>query len=303
MSRGYYDREYDRERYGRDYDEERNRQDEGYFSGSSSGQGYGRNYESYGSSRDYGDYGRSDDYGRNYGNYGSRSYGQEGFSTSPYSRSQGRESEGRSSGRGQSQGYYGSQGDYGQGRESFRSGAGYRSGQSQGRQQNRGYDYESERRGREEDRGFFERMGDEVRSWFGDEEADRRRRMDDQRQGIDSGRGSEGIMGMFRGRGPKGYRRSDDRIREDINDRLTDNPFIDATEVEALVSNGEVTLTGSVDSRYAKRLAEDIAEEVSGVSHVQNNLRVQTSETSTGAGQQGLTTESTTTQRTRSRSA
>ena len=54
----------------------------------------------------------------------------------------------------------------------------------------RGYDYDRERMGRErsgrdyrdhdpDDRGFFERAGDEVRSWFGDEEAERRRRQDD----------------------------------------------------------------------------------------------------------------------------
>jgi len=30
-----------------------------------------------------------------------------------------------------------------------------------------------------QDRGFFDRAGDEVRSWFGDEEAERRRRMDE----------------------------------------------------------------------------------------------------------------------------
>ncbi|HXR89686.1 MAG TPA: BON domain-containing protein, partial [Steroidobacteraceae bacterium] len=39
-------------------------------------------------------------------------------------------------------------------------------------------------------------------------------------------------------------------------------------------SNGEVTLNGAVDSRQAKRCAEDIADSVSGVRHVQNNLRV-----------------------------
>jgi hypothetical protein len=41
------------------------------------------------------------------------------------------------------------------------------------------------------------------------------------------------------------------------------------------VSSCEVTLSGTVDSREAKRRAEDIAEQVSGVRHVQNNLRVQ----------------------------
>lgn len=46
-----------------------------------------------------------------------------------------------------------------------------------------------ERRGRgREDRGFLERTGDEVRSWFGDEDAERRRRMDEQQ---DYSRGTE----------------------------------------------------------------------------------------------------------------
>lgn len=114
-----------------------------------------------------------------------------------------------------------------------------------------------------EDRGFFERAGDEVRSWFGDEDADRRRDMD-MRRGE-----------QHRGRGPKGYQRSDERIREDVNDRLTDDPHIDASEIEVAVSNREVTLTGTVNSRFEKRHAEDLAESISGVTHVQNNLRVQ----------------------------
>ena len=40
------------------------------------------------------------------------------------------------------------------------------------------------------------------------------------------------------------------------------------------VKNGEVTLDGTVDSRMAKRRAEDCAHDASGVGHVQNNLRV-----------------------------
>ena len=36
-------------------------------------------------------------------------------------------------------------------------------------------------RDRDNDRGFFDRAGDEVKSWFGDEEAERRRRMDEMR--------------------------------------------------------------------------------------------------------------------------
>lgn len=114
-----------------------------------------------------------------------------------------------------------------------------------------------------EDRGFLERAEDEVRSWFGDEEAEHRREQD-VRQG-----------GYHRGRGPKGYQRSDARIMEDVNDRLTDDPHIDASEIEVSVSGREVTLSGMVNRRFEKRHAEDIAESVSGVTHVQNNLRIQ----------------------------
>ena len=116
---------------------------------------------------------------------------------------------------------------------------------------------------RSDDRGFIERASDEVASWFGDEDAERRRRMDEQ--------------GEHRGRGPKGYARSDDRIREEICDRLTDDPMIDASEVEVTVSSGEVTLAGTVDRREIRRRAEDLAERISGVNHVQNNLRVRQS--------------------------
>ena len=79
---------------------------------------------------------------------------------------------------------------------------------------------------------------------------------------------------MHRGRGPKGYSRSDERIRDDVNDRLTDDPFLDASDIEVMVDKGEVTLTGKVTSREDKRRAEDLADNVSGVKHVQNNLRL-----------------------------
>jgi osmotically-inducible protein OsmY len=86
--------------------------------------------------------------------------------------------------------------------------------------------------------------------------------------------GTQG-SGRFAGRGPKGWQRSDDRIRDDINERLTRHPDVDATEIDVQVSNGQVTLSGTVDERHARRLAEDIAEGVSGVKEVQNHIRVQ----------------------------
>lgn len=69
------------------------------------------------------------------------------------------------------------------------------------------------------------------------------------------------------------YQRSDERIREDVYDRLADHPDLDSQEIEVTVSNGEVVLRGSVDDRWEKRLAEDVAESVSGVSYVRNELR------------------------------
>ncbi len=138
-------------------------------------------------------------------------------------------------------------------------------GSSYGRDQDR-YGSSSFGRGSRdyhEDRGFFERASDEVRSWFGDDEAERRREQD-MRTGA-----------HHRGRGPKGYQRSDERILEDVNDRLTDDPHIDASDIDVSVSSREVTLQGTVRSRFEKRHAEDLAESVSGVTHVQNNLRVQ----------------------------
>jgi hypothetical protein len=113
-----------------------------------------------------------------------------------------------------------------------------------------------------EDRDYFDHSGDEIRPWSGDEQAEHRRRSEETRRGIHAGRG------------PRGYQRSDERIREDINDRLTDDAYVDATDIEVIVNNCMVTLLGRVDSREDKRRAEDIADSVSGVTDVSNQLRV-----------------------------
>lgn len=80
--------------------------------------------------------------------------------------------------------------------------------------------------------------------------------------------------GPFAGRGPKGYQRSDDRIREDVADRLTDAPDIDASEIDITVKNGEVTLSGTVRDRHQKRRSEDVSERITGVRDVHNNLHL-----------------------------
>ena len=89
--------------------------------------------------------------------------------------------------------------------------------------------------------------------------------------------GGAAPQGPYRGRGPRGYTRSPARIYEDLCDRLTENPFIDATDIEVTVAGTEVTLSGAVQDTIAMRQAQAIAEEVAGVSHVHNRLQLRES--------------------------
>jgi len=245
--------ESDREDYGRGSGAGQRDRDYGRYGDENR---YDRMSNRYSNERDrnYGDYDDENRYGRmsndysgqreTYGRYGSENrYGQ---TSSGYSQRYNYPTGFRS---GQS---YGS--SYGQ------TGRGYGNRYGEGYAGERGYD---ERYGPGEERGWWDRTSDEISSWFGDQEAERRRQMDRQRAEL-------------RGRGPKNYRRSDERIKEDVNDRLGDG-YLDATEIEVAVSNAEVTLTGTVQTRSDKRRAEDIAESVSGVSNVENRLRVKQS--------------------------
>lgn len=219
--------------FGGNYSRSRNLYDRGY-------EGMGRrDYENRenrigGANYDrYGDYGR---YDQGQSRQGSRGYSNSGFGYSDY--------EGMNYGSGR---YYGSTGRPDYGRSDWR---------------RQGHGYRDYGHGEPEERSWWDRTADEVSSWFGDEDAERRRERDRQ------------VRGMYRGKGPKNYSRSDDRIKEDVNDRLSDDPFIDASDIDVSVTNGEVTLTGTVDHRSTKRRAEDIAESISGVKNVENRLRV-----------------------------
>jgi hypothetical protein len=102
---------------------------------------------------------------------------------------------------------------------------------------------------RAERRGVFGRMGEKIK---------------------------EGVRKLT-GRGPKGYRRSDERILDDVAERMA-RSWINLEWVEVRVENGEVTLTGFVESREDKRDLEDIADDVFGVEEVRNELRVRRGE-------------------------
>lgn len=82
------------------------------------------------------------------------------------------------------------------------------------------------------------------------------------------------IQTSHRGKGPKNYKRSDARIKEDVCDALYDHHFVDASELEVEVKDGNVILSGYVDSRYSKRDAEVAVDYISGVENVENRIHV-----------------------------
>jgi hypothetical protein len=80
--------------------------------------------------------------------------------------------------------------------------------------------------------------------------------------------------GPHAGKGPKNYQRSDERIHEEIAERLAWDDRIDASSVEIEVASGEVTLSGSVPERQMKWMAEDVIDSIGGVKEIHNRLRV-----------------------------
>lgn len=86
---------------------------------------------------------------------------------------------------------------------------------------------------------------------------------------------AEQAMQSHRGKGPRGHQRSDERIREEVNEALEDSHWVDASDIEVTVEAGEVTLSGTVADRQQKRSATDCAEDVRGVRDVHNQLRLQ----------------------------
>jgi len=82
-----------------------------------------------------------------------------------------------------------------------------------------------------------------------------------------------GYRESFFGRGPRNYQRSDERIREDVCERLTEHPGIDATDIDIVVTGREVTLEGAVEDREQKRMVEDMVEYGPGVKDVHNHLK------------------------------
>jgi osmotically-inducible protein OsmY len=89
-----------------------------------------------------------------------------------------------------------------------------------------------------------------------------------------AGRSSE-RQGVHRGKGPRGYERSDERLKEVVSERLAEDPYIDASDITVSISSGVVKLTGTVDSRASKYQVEELIERCGGVKDIDNQLRTQ----------------------------
>ena len=79
------------------------------------------------------------------------------------------------------------------------------------------------------------------------------------------------------GKGPKGWRPSDLRLKEEVSEALFLDNEVDASDIEVEVQDGIVTLTGFVESRQTKRMAEDLVDDVTGVVDVRNLLAIRVS--------------------------
>ena len=110
-------------------------------------------------------------------------------------------------------------------------------------------------------RGWLDRTTDEVSAWFGNQDALRRRQRDE-------------AVGDHTGKGPKTSLDPDTLILEQVNQQLTVDPDLDASNVEVAVHAGVVTLDGAVITSADKRRAEYLAAAVTGVSKVRNDLLV-----------------------------
>jgi hypothetical protein len=106
--------------------------------------------------------------------------------------------------------------------------------------------------------------------------------------------GQSSTAGGNKGKGPKGYHRSEERIREDAYERLTYDDRVDASDIDIQVQGEDLILTGTVSSKEEKRRAEDIVENISGIRNVENRIRVGHSNEPSGRGSMGNATGSST---------
>lgn len=79
----------------------------------------------------------------------------------------------------------------------------------------------------------------------------------------------------FAGRGPKGWKRTDERIREEVCMALENSHEVDASHMEVQVEDGCVYLKGNIASKGMQRVAEDLVGSVPGVVDVFTLLKTE----------------------------
>lgn len=77
------------------------------------------------------------------------------------------------------------------------------------------------------------------------------------------------------GKGPKGWSRNDEAIKEDISLALMHDRDVDASNIEVRVESGVACLTGSVPSRQMKKAAEACLDPIQGITDVRNELTIE----------------------------
>jgi hypothetical protein len=107
--------------------------------------------------------------------------------------------------------------------------------------------------------------------YYGD--ANAREHLGDNRFGS-GGINDNSYLKNFSGKGPRGWQRSDERIREDVCEALYESPYVDASDIEVTVKDKNVLLQGSVNDRSMKWEAEECIDHIVGIQDIQNQLQI-----------------------------
>lgn len=82
------------------------------------------------------------------------------------------------------------------------------------------------------------------------------------------------IRRNYYGYGPKGYRRSDQKLKDEARLLLNQDPILDSSNINIEVFNNVIFLRGFVDSRKDKKRAEFLIEDIFGIEDIQNQLKI-----------------------------
>ena len=94
-------------------------------------------------------------------------------------------------------------------------------------------------------------------------------------EGVGAGPAREAHLPSRR-RMARAYRRTDERVRDDICERLFHSSAVDTADVSVEVRDGVVIFEGTVPHRGMRYALEDIAAQCMGVVDIENRVRVAT---------------------------